>query len=92
MTIYYGLNRTLDDVLVDMRSVLKHPRYSKEIMESLIEEAQVMGNRMSSALQDVYDVQEVHDALKESRAKLRKVKSQLKTEEAKVTKPRTKSQ
>ena len=52
MTTY--LNRTLCDVLEEMRATYKTRNFASLL--GLIEEAQAMGNRMESKLQDIGDV------------------------------------
>lgn len=47
-------NRTLCDVLTDMRKCDKTRNYS--YLKGLIEEAQYMGNRMEAALGDLHDI------------------------------------
>ena len=68
MSIYqhYYLNRTLCDALDDMRRCDKHKNYSNLL--SLIEEIQVLGNRMESKLNDIHDF----DRLKEDAKRLTK--------------------
>lgn len=60
-------NRTLCDVLSDMRKCFKTLNFSQ--LNSLIEEAQILGNRMEAALWDQKDV-----------TQLQKEKSELKSE------------
>lgn len=66
MENYYFPNRTLCDVLEDMRKANKTHNYS--YLLGLIEEAQVFGNRMEAALGDNRDIKQ----LNEERSKLRK--------------------
>ena len=65
-------NRTLCDVLEEMRSLDKTKNYSSLL--SLIEEVQSMANRMESKLHDVKDLERVRDRLRIARKKLKKVK------------------
>ena len=67
-------NRTLCDVLEDMRKASKTKNFS--YMDGLIEEAQLMGNRMEAGLWDQKDVESL-------REKLGKLKKEVKTLEAK---------
>ncbi len=51
-------NRTICDVLEAMRDCYKTRNFS--YLEGLIEEAQLFGNRMESALSDVSDIKRLH--------------------------------
>ncbi len=51
---YYGNNRTLCQVLEDMRGLDKSKNYSA--LNGLIEEAQAMANRMEAGLYDQKDL------------------------------------
>ena len=62
----YGPNRYICSVFDEMRECIKTLNFS--YMKSLIEEAQVMANRMEAALSDQSDVRE----LSEQRRKLNK--------------------
>lgn len=55
----WWLNRTLCDVLEDMRRCNKTRNYAS--LDALIEEAQAMGNRMESAIGDKNDVKKMND-------------------------------
>ena len=74
MSWRYGPNRTLCTVLDEMRTCIKTLNFS--YLESLIEEAQSMGNRMESALDDKYDIKDYT----EERSKLIKEIKKLKKE------------
>ena len=69
---FYGLNRYLCDVLDDMRKLIapnvQLSDSGKEILKSLIEEAQIMGNRMESALHEQHDL----ETLNKEKKKLKK--------------------
>lgn len=65
-------NRTLCDVLEEMRDCVKTLNFS--YLMGLIEEAQSMGNRMEAALQDKHDIKR----LTEERSKLRREVQNLK--------------
>lgn len=57
----YGLNRTIGDALGDMRTQLSlNVPVNKSLLISLVEEAQVMANRMEGALLDVKDIEDLH--------------------------------
>ena len=53
------LNRTLCDVFEEMRKCSETRNFS--YLPGLIEEAQHMANRMEAALQDVGDIETLHD-------------------------------
>ena len=75
------LNRTLCDVLEEMRGCLKSHNFSYLI--GLIEEAQSMGNRMESGLGDkknLKSMQEDISKLKQEINKLEQKKTQLRKE------------
>lgn len=75
----YWLNRTLCDVLEDMRRCDTTKNYAA--LSSLIEEAQTMGNRMESGLGDQRDIvkmQEEWHKLNKEIKKLRKKRDGLK--------------
>jgi hypothetical protein len=74
MHYYYGLNRTLCDVLREIRDLNETKNYSSLI--SLVEEIQSMANRMESALADYKD----YSAMIEHKAKLKLEIKKLKTE------------
>jgi hypothetical protein len=82
----YWLNRTLCDVLEEMRLCVKTLNFAA--MSGLIEEAQHMGNRMEAAMEDQKDFRELSDNLsllrKEERALKNKIKK-LKMEDSAET-------
>ena len=65
----YGLNRFVCTVLDEMRQCTKTLNFS--MMPSLIEEAQVLVNRMESKLLDVKDLETLHEKIKEKKEELR---------------------
>lgn len=69
------LNRTVCDVLSDMRALDKSKNYSG--MSGLIEEVQSMVNRMEAKLNDVKDLERLRSESKKAQAKLRKLKSEI---------------
>jgi hypothetical protein len=73
---HYYLSRSLCDVLQDMRTCKKTLNFS--MLSSLIEEAQVMGNRMESALGDKKQLQGMHEKIQAAREELRVLKGELK--------------
>jgi cell division protein FtsB len=72
MTRSYWINRTLCNVLEEMRACHKTRNYSSLL--SLIEEAQSMGNRMESALGDKRDVREMQEERQELKAEIKKLR------------------
>lgn len=74
MSFYY-LNRTICDVLEEMRKLDQTKNYSSLL--ALIEEAQSMANRMESKLHDISDLDEVTEELKEKRKQLKKLRKQI---------------
>jgi len=71
---WFGHNRTLCDVLEDMRSCSKSQNYGP--LPSLIEECQVMGNQMEAGLRNQKDL----NSLQLEFAKARKAYKELKKE------------
>lgn len=71
---WFGNNRTLCDVLADMRKCQDTHNYSP--LAGLIEEAQVMGNRIEAALNDQKDLLSITKEL----AKARKAYKRLEAE------------
>lgn len=63
------VHRTYCDVLHEMRDILKHMDefnivQSRSILKSLVEELQVYGNRMETALSYKGDLEKLHDKRK----------------------------
>ena len=78
MDFYAYTNRTMCKVLEEMRQAHKTRNYS--YLSGLIEELQVMGNRMESSLEDKKDVKswrEERTKLKKEIVKLKKKKQRL---------------
>ena len=73
--MYYGLNRTLCDVLDEMRKLDSTKNYSS--MLSLIEEAQSMANRMENKLSSVKDLEYIERKLKKKSKELRALEDQI---------------
>lgn len=79
---YYYLNRTLCAVLDEMRKCNETRNYAALL--SLIEEAQIMGNRMEAKLADIKDRESLNDdisKLKRELKSLRKQKQELTNDE-----------
>lgn len=80
---WFGNHRYLCDVLDDMRKCVKTLNFSP--LEGLIEEAQIMGNRMEAALSQQKDLLKLADAYSQARKEhnalvdeIEKLKSELK--------------
>jgi len=73
--IYGGLNRTLCDVLKEMRNCVKTNNFS--YLAGLIEEAQSMGNKMEAALADQSSATRAREVIKEAKKELRELKSEM---------------
>lgn len=56
------LNRTLCDVLSEMRDAYETRNFS--YLLGLINEAQSFGNRMEAKLNDLHDIEDLHDQIK----------------------------
>ena len=65
-------HRYLCTVLEEMRECYKHMRF--DLMKGLIEEAQIMGNRMEDALYDKKDLKRAYDEKKKVRKEIEKLK------------------
>jgi len=75
-------NRTLCDVFEEMRKCFKN--YNFASLGSLIEEAQVLANRMESALNDVHDVEDMHEERHKAKEEMKKLYKELDELEKKV--------
>jgi len=64
-------NRTLCDVLEEMRKAGKTRNYS--YLDGLVEEAQTMANRMEAALWDQGDLKRMREERKELKAEIEKL-------------------
>ena len=69
----YGLNRYICTVLDEMRQCTKNLNFS--VLASLIEEAQILSNRMESKLMDVRDLEDLHKKIKEKEKELKSLDS-----------------
>lgn len=86
MRNYGYINRTLCDVLSEMRKADETRNYS--YIGSLIEEAQSMGNRMEASLHDKSDVKSWTEKREELKKELRKLEQKvqnLKDQKKKLT-------
>lgn len=69
------MNRTLCATLEDMRTCVKHLNFS--LLPSLIEEVQLLGNRMEAGLWDQKDVIRLREEVKELKAKRNKLRKKI---------------
>ena len=76
MDRYYWKNRTLCDVLRDMRRCNRNRNYAP--LKSLINEVQIMGNRMEAGLIDIADLSKLAEAQSEARKELRALNKKVK--------------
>lgn len=80
---WFGNNRVLCDVLEDMRKILNTGSNVKAL-KGLLEEAQMMGNRMEAALSDQKDLLKLNEAVSKARKAYRKLEKEYKALEAKA--------
>lgn len=88
---WFGNNRSMCDVLADMRKCFESTNFSP--LKGLIEEAQVMANRMEAALHDQKDLLKINRELSKARKAYKKLRDEyveLK-QEVKSKSPKTKS-
>ena len=71
----YGLNRYVCEVLEEMRTCTKTLNFA--LIPSLIEEVQLMVNRMEMALHDMKDLQHLKDVIVEKKEELAKLEKKL---------------
>lgn len=71
--MWYGLNRTWCQTLDEMRQIVKTGHIRQDMMMSLIEELQVYGNRMESALGDLSDLESLHQDIKKKKKELKEL-------------------
>lgn len=83
------LNRTLCDVLLEMRKCSETKNFS--YLPGLVEEAQSMADSMESALTNNKDIKEGRAEIKELKAKYRKLKQKIKKAEKKLASKSLKS-
>ena len=72
----YGLNRYVCTVLEEMRKCLTTHNFS--VLPSLIEEAQILVNRMEAKLHDIKDLDALHDKIKEKKKELKDLEDKVK--------------
>lgn len=75
MSDLYYINRTLCDVLEEMRKCNEVRNYSALL--GLIEECQIFGNRMESALEDNRDIQAMYEERKRLNKELKVLRSKV---------------
>lgn len=75
----YGLNRTMCDVLAELRTCYKTRNFAA--MLALVEECQSMGNRMEAALYDVKDLKSVREDVKKAKKELKVLKDKIEKSE-----------
>lgn len=71
----YWYSRTLCDVLSEMRTLNKTRNYS--YLESLIGEAQSMGNRMEAGLGDLKSLDQLHQRIRDLKKKKKSLEKEL---------------
>lgn len=71
---YYHLNRTICDVLEEMRKCNETRNYAPLL--GLIEEAQMMANRMEAALADAKDIAKMNEEWHDLRDKVKKLRKE----------------
>ena len=77
MSVWYSYpNRTLCEVLEEMRKCTKTQNYS--YLPGLIEEAQTMASRMESSMNDWRDIREGRDKIREIKTEIRRLEKQAK--------------
>ena len=80
---YNTNNRYLCDVLEEMRKMVLIykdiiPISSYRLMSSLIEEIQIMGNRMEASINDLHDRDSLYEDIKEKKKELKLLKEEIK--------------
>ena len=80
----YYVNRTLCDVLNDMRKCSTTMNFAP--LMSLIEEAQIYGNRMESGLSDKGDIKAMNKEWSELKNKLKELRKEVKEVEGEDSK------
>ena len=71
----YGLNRYICEVLEEMRTCTKTLNFA--IIPSLIEEVQIMANRMEMALSDMKDLESLKDNIHEKKEELKELEKKI---------------
>ena len=80
--MFYGHNRYICDVLDEMRKSFSTYNFSSFM--SLIEEAQIMANRMESSLGDLKNLRSLHDDISIEKKELKKLKKEKKKLEEEI--------
>ena len=81
---WFGNNRHVCDVLADMRKCVESMNFSA--LAGLIEEAQVMANRMEAALSDQKDLLKINTEVSKARKAYKALEREYKELEAKFPK------
>ncbi len=68
---HIGLNRYICTVLEEMRKCTETLNFT--VLPSLIEEAQILANRMEAKLHDVKDLETIRDQIKEKKKELKEL-------------------
>ncbi len=81
--MYYGLNRYMCDVIEEMRKIIKINesvmlKQPTRLLNSLIEEVQVLGTRMEASLSDVNDFETLHEDISRDKKILQKLRKEIK--------------
>jgi len=72
-------NRVMCSVLDEMRGLIKHAvkhERQKQLLLSMVEECQIMGNRMEASLSDAKDIKSLYKKRKELRNEVNKLKEE----------------
>ena len=72
----YGLNRYICEVLEEMRTCTKTLNFA--VIPSLIEEVQIMANRMEMALSDMKDLECLKENIHEKKEELKVLEKKIK--------------
>ena len=72
----YGLNRYICEVLEEMRTCTKTLNFA--VIPSLIEEVQIMANRMEMALSDMKDLERLKENIHEKKEELKELEKKIK--------------
>jgi hypothetical protein len=73
MSFYWGLSRTMCDVLEEMRQASKSRNYS--YIDGLIEEVQTMGNRMESGLERYKSMETAEQHILDLKSEIKELES-----------------
>lgn len=68
---WYGLNRTICDVIAEVLKCHKTRNYS--MLPSLMQEMQLMADRMEAALSDLKDLESLRQEIKKAKNELKKL-------------------